>query len=140
MYELVTMLSMLLNVFQGKKAEKKPEEKSPAEEVTKKSEWNSFIKSSAAKTCIKECNNKILKKTGITGVSLVTDIMRLAHRQPDIKSDEDIVKTTNEIVDKFVGGARLENIIAARFKAMPEKIMKDIKSIVGGKGKSKKAA
>lgn len=132
------MLSTLLNAFQGKKAEKKPEEKAPAEEVTKKTEWNSFIKSSAAKTCIKECNNKILKKTGITGVSLVTDIMKLAHRQSDITSDKEVIKTTNEIVDKFVGGARLENLIAARFKAMPEKIMKDIKSIMG-KG-SKKAA
>jgi len=132
------MLSTLLNAFQGKKAEKKPEEKAPAEEVTKKSDWNSFIKSGAAKACIKECNAKIMKKTGITGVSLVTDIMKLAHKQPDITSDEDVIKTTKDIVDKFAGGARLENLIAARFKAMPEKIMKDIKSVMGKS--SKKAA
>jgi len=132
------MLSTLLNVFQGKKAEKKPEEKAPAEEVTRKSDWKSFIKSGEAKACIKECNNKILKKTGISGVSLVTDIMKLAHTQPDIKSNDDVIKTTKEIVDKFAGGARLENLIAARFKAMPEKIMKDIKSVMGKS--SKKAA
>lgn len=137
----VTMLSTLLGITKGARVEEKKPEEKPAEEITKSASFKSFLSQPETQTFINQWNSKIMKKTGVTGRALVTGILELAYTHQATVSDKEVVKRADDILDKFAGSGRLD-MIARRFKAMPERILSEIKSVMGGKPakKTKKAA
>ncbi len=130
------MLSTLLSIVKGQE-EKKPEEK-PAEEITKSASFKSFLSQPETQTFVNQWNSKIMKKTGVTGRALVTGILELAYTHQAMASNKDVIERANSILDRFAGSGRLDEI-AKSFKAMPERILKEIKSVMTGKPEKKAA-
>lgn len=119
------MLSNWLAIFK-EEVKKAPEEE---KKLVKTGTFQEFLKNPEVVKFSNEWNDKIEKATGLTGRALINEVLWLAYTHQASKSNDDVIKATRIVLRGFVGEGRAENV-AKRFKAAPEKLIREAKSLV----------